>query len=173
MPSPMYFHPFQDHQHWIGIGPQGLLSPPSSVSLHWVSPTFGKAHYKYLWKMGNNSNTFQNYVANTDRIYVMGHCSPGSLFLETETGTQDTCYDWELARIFERHGLQKASQVHIRIHACDSGGNGSFAQSFKQMMVNRGYNNVTVRGYTTGVGIYLFYRWAGFFQPANNFAVDY
>jgi hypothetical protein len=132
--------------------------------------------------MGGNSATFAAYIANTDRIYVMGHCSPGALELTTEsgrvTGVDEVCRLDELVQIFQRHGLPQASQVHIRIHACNSatsqpaGANNSFAERFKADMVAAGFRQITVRGYDRAVGVYFGWRWAGT-SAANKYAVDF
>lgn len=185
----MYFHPFLDPQHDTGC----IGSWPSALSLHFVAPTFGPTAFCYLRTMGANSTTFQAYTSAAHRIYVMGHGSPGSHELSTETGSTETCTAAELARHFHRHGLQANSAVQIRIHACHSaapsaaGQNDSFAEQFLLEMRNLPtgngqprnaalgavkYPNITVRGYTKAVGIYLGQRWAGW-KPANDYAVNF
>ena len=159
MPRTMYFFPFIDKT--VDSGFIGVIS--AKTALHGIAPTLARKRFVYLWKMGSNSNTFASYIGNTDRIYVMGHCSPGDDSLSTEviTGTH-TCSTDELADHFLKHGLLKTSRVHIRIHACNSGTPGpntaSFAAGFKQEMVDNGYNHVTVRGYLSGMGYYFICR---------------
>lgn len=180
-----YFHPFQAHQHYIGIGPHAWCDLPSWVSLHGVAPHITKVHHKYLWKLGANSNTFQNYNAATDRIYVMGHCGPGFGTLTTEvdnpaTPAHHACTVPQLANALADHGLDVNSSVHIRIHACNSatssaaGAADSFAEQLRDLMKGAmfGYNNVTIRGYDCAVGVYLGWRWGGLL-PANLYAHDY
>ena len=159
MPRTLYFFPFIDKT--IDSGFIGVIS--AKTALHGVAPTLARKKFAYLWKMGNTSNTFAHYIGNTDRIYVMGHCSPGDDYLSTEVITGNhTCSTNELANYFCRHGLLKTSAVHIRIHACNSGsplGNTpSFAQEFKSELTVLGYNNVTVRGYLSGMGYYFICR---------------
>jgi len=107
----------------------------------------------------------------------MGHGAAGDHIIYTESGNpiHNSCTAIELGGIFERHGLPHASQVTIRIHACHSampsvaGANDSFAHNFRDDMVARGYHNLTIQGYTVGVGMYLFFRWGeNFFSKANS-----
>lgn len=127
---------------------------------------------------GANSTTFQNYTQNVHRIYVMGHGSPGSSYITTETGTYEQCYTHELAVMFRDHGLPLNSAAHIRMHVCNSGtpstggARDSFAEVFKLDMAALGYNHVTVRGYDCKVGVYLGWRWGGW-EPANDHAIDF
>ncbi len=186
----MYFHPFLDPNHNTG---SFLGSWPSALSLHFVAPTISRrgTDFCYLRTMGNASTTFQAYTKPSHRIYVMGHGAAGSNSLSTETGSYETCTANELARHFFNHGLLQGSQVQIRIHACHSGApsapnaHDSFAEQFRDAMRNLGaampyipavagvqYPNVTVRGYTEAVGMYLGQRWAGW-EPANNVGVDF
>ncbi len=192
MPNPMYFHPFLDPRHYIGWGPRGLNSLPASVSLHGVSQHLAKNHYKYYRKMraiafgpdpvaaAAERQTFAPYVGNADRIYVMGHCGPGSTNLSTETGTGETCNTATLAQMLAAYGLTQASLAHIRIHACNSatpsaaGAGDSFIDVFRLNMNALGFNTVTIRGYDCATGIYLGWRWGGS-EPgwsANAHAVD-
>jgi hypothetical protein len=187
----MYFHPFQDPNHNTGC----IGSWPSAISLHFVAPTISRrgTTFRYLRNMGMNSTTFQNYTKPSHRIYVMGHCNIGSSQLSTETGSQEICTAAELARIFLQHGLPANSSAHIRIHACYSGVNSGanvndcFAYEFREEMRNLPtgngqprnhwlgavqYPNITVRGYTKAVGIYIGTRWAGWTPQGNNY-VDY
>lgn len=159
MPRTMYFFPFTDRT--IDSGFVGAIS--ARTALHGIAPTLGRKRFKYLYKMGANGNTFTSYIGTTDRIYVMGHCGPGDHELSTGvvTGTH-TCGTDELAGYFLNHGLLKTSQVHIRIHACNSGSpagpNTSFAEDFKNEMTQLGFNQVTVRGYLSGMGYYFICR---------------
>lgn len=181
MPKPLYLHPFDEDLHYIGLGPRRTGVLPAWVSLHFVAPTFGPARFRYVSQMPRNSNEFQRYVNPTDRIYVMGHCSPGSITLGTESQSHngDTCNVDELADIFVRHNLPRASQVVIRIHACHSarpsapGQNDSFAHEFKAEMRRLRYNQVEVQGYDTAVGMYLGWRWGKYpFSSANRHRVQ-
>ena len=89
----------------------------------------------------------------------------------------------DLADIFVGHGLPANSAAKIRIHACNSGSPAtfgatqlkSFAERLKTDLVSKGRNNVTVRGYTCAMGIYLLgYRHGSFpFVPADVYAVDF
>ena len=169
MPVPIYLHPFQDPDHYLGWGPKAVNSHPASLSLHWVAPTIGRARFKYISTMDPADNTFAGYTGDKDRIFVMGHCSAGSSRLTTETatgGTASRCQAWELADIFLQHGLPAGSQARICIHACDSASMGpaaapSFAAQFKAEMQGKNYPNIRVRGFTHAVGIYFGIRWAG------------
>jgi len=181
LPRPLYFHPFNDHRHSTGIG----LNVPSSLALRAMAPTVGysgHAHYKYLWKMGAGSLTFQAYVAPADRIYVMGHCVANSNVLKTQVLVTGKCTDAKLANLFQAHGLPAHSQAHIRILACNSatppvqvGAQICFAERLKARMTGLGYAAVTVRGYDTPVGIHLGWQWAGlkFWESADSHAHDY
>jgi hypothetical protein len=186
MPRPLYLHPFREDVHYIGVGPKPAFVLPSSISLHGVSPTLGRARYKYLYKMEPggapaHSTLFAGYMNANDRIYVMGHGVRGSDVLTTESGgaaANSRCTAVDLADIFDRHGLPPASNVTIRIHACESslesvpGQQDSFAHWFKAAMQWLGYNNVVIQGYDVGVGMYLFFRWgAAPFSKANNHRV--
>ncbi|WP_457417853.1 hypothetical protein [Roseateles sp. P5_E7] len=171
MPKPLYLHPFLDPNHYMGMLGKTLGVQSAKLSLHFVAPTFGSARFRYLGEMGRNSVDLANYTNATDRIYVMGHCSPGSHELSTEswgndgirTGDESCAYD-ELHTLFQRHGLPRASNVVIRIHACYSarsdpaGADNSFAHLLKNCM-NRTHPNVTIQGYDSSVGMYLGYRW--------------
>lgn len=179
MPAPLYFHPFVTRRHYIGFGPHMVSDLPSWVSLHGVAPHITKVHHRYLWKMGGlrgKTMTFAPYVAATDPIYVMGHGSPGSHVLSTEVdGNVETCSTTRLEKLLRNHGLHINSQVHIRVHSCNSasaGGGTSFAQDLKARLMASGYNNVTVRGYDCAVGVYLGVRWAGLL-PADLYAHDF
>ncbi len=162
MPSAMYFYPFTDKV--LDSGFIGNIS--AKAALHCIAPTFGAKKFAYLWKMGNNNTTtFAQYVNSTDRIYVLGHCGAGDDKLSTEIpGPDFERSASELAKLFDKHGLQKASQTHIRIHACNSGAESaagaadSFAEQFKKKMVKIGYRDVTIRGYKSGMGYYFIWR---------------
>ena len=160
MPSPIYFYPFTQRNYSSG-GPLGVVD--AKTALHWVAPTLGSADFAYLWKMGANSSTFANHMSRRERIYVMGRCNRGVHQLSTGAhGANPTCTAAQLATYFHDHGLFKGSSTHIRIHACNSGephGNRkSFAEEFKNQMVQLGYTDLTIRGYLSKVGIYLFSR---------------
>jgi hypothetical protein len=176
MPLPLYFHPFRDKKHSIGVG--GIVLP-SSISLHFVAPTLARKDFLYLWQLGRTSTTFANYMANTDRIYVMGHCSPGDTKLTTESGKLDgrqECTARELAEILCRHGLPGNSQAHIRIHACNSAtppAGSNFATEFADWMAFYNRYNVTIRGYDVAVGMYVFARLTDTLGSANKHAIDY
>jgi hypothetical protein len=129
----------------------------------------------------DDRTVFQNYTQDAHRIYVMGHCDPGSYDLSTETGTYETCTTGELARILRKFGLPLNSRAHIRIHACNSaspspGANsGCFAEGLRDELIRLRYTDLTVRGYRVKVGIYLGWRWGG--SPpslsANKHRMDY
>src|SRR3954464_3129135 len=97
----LYLHPFEGKHHYIGVGSHDTWTLPSWVSLHGVAPTFARKHFKYLWKMkaSQKYNTFSDYVGPYDRIYVMGHGSPGDDALGTEAGDYETCLVRELVDI--------------------------------------------------------------------------
>ena len=80
MPRPMYFYPFRDKI--IDSGFIGNVS--AKMALHCIAPTFGRKHFAYLWKIGQSSSTFANYLSTMDRIYVLGYCEPGEDKLSTE-----------------------------------------------------------------------------------------
>ena len=157
-----YLHPFVPSVHYIGFGDKQRWTLPAWVSLRGISPTLGRATYCYLAEMGNTSTTFSNCTDATDRIYVLGHGAKGSDTITTDPASQGVCTCADLAEIFENHGLPKTSHAHIRIHACESGleteAEYSFAQTFLLQMMAHGYYNLTVRGYTLGVGPYIFKR---------------
>jgi len=173
MPHPLYFHPFLDKKHSIGGG----IVLRSSVSLRWVAPTFARKDFLYLWQLKNDSRPFAKYIANTDRIYVMGHCEAGEdSVLTTESGSEEYCDPWELAKILCNHGLPPTSQAHIRIHACNSATpreGPNFATKFAKEMAERTRYHVTIRGYDVAVGMYLGARLTGDFGSADKHAHDY
>jgi hypothetical protein len=178
----MYFFPFNNKKIHFGFIANELHS---RTVLRLVSPTIETVHYRYLWKMHGNTNTFGAYTTSTDYIYVLGHCDPGGLSLTNEMPLQDfdSCDYDDLADIFVGHGLPANSAAKIRIHACNSGSPAtfgatqlkSFAERLKTDLVSKGRNNVTVRGYTCAMGIYLLgYRHGSFpFVPADVYAVDF
>jgi len=160
MPRPLYFHPFRDKKHSIGVA--GIVLP-SSVSLHFVAPTFARKDFLYLWQLGKESKPFQKYIANSDRIYVMGHCYPGLDKLTAESGKIDgteSCSARELAEVFcDKHGLPANSHAHIRIHACNSAtpvAGPNFATELADWMAMKSRYHVTIRGYDVAVGMYVF-----------------
>lgn len=159
MPSAMYFYPFKDKTMDSGF----IGNVSAKTALHGIAPTFGRKKFAYLWKMGKSSSTFAKYMGTMDRIYVLGHCNAGDDELSTEVpGPENKCTAKELATLFHDHGLFKASKTHIRIHACNSGqalgASSSFAEEFKDAMVEIGYKDTTIRGYLSGMGYYFFFR---------------
>ena len=74
MPKPMYFYPFEDKT--IDSGFVGNIS--AKTALHCIAPTFGRKHFVYLWKIKKQkeTDTFEDYIGTSDRIYVLGHCEP-------------------------------------------------------------------------------------------------
>jgi len=159
MPRPLCFYPFRDKKH---------------VSSHFGAPTFARRDFLYLWQLGNHSTTFKNYIANDDRIYVMGRCFAGSdAVLASESGRLDgthSCSPGELAEIFYKHGLPINSRAHIRIHACSSAtpaAGPNFATEFAKEMAKKSYH-VTIRGYDVAVGMYVVGR-----LTVDKHAIDY
>lgn len=160
MPRTLYFYPFRDKT--IDSGFVGDIS--AKTALHFVAPTLARNKFAYLWKMGQGGGTFAKYIGNNDRIYVLGHCSPGSH--ELSNGTGGVCSFYTLATILSNHGLPKASHAHIRIHACNSGASSppgaeyqpSFAEGLKRELKRLSHDNVTVRGYESGMGYYFIIR---------------
>lgn len=97
-------------------------------------------------------------IGDGDRIYVLGHCEPGSsvLMSSEEKGKGQTVNAKELARFFDvLFGLNKSYAGKIKIFGCHSalglGDTKSFAEQFKDAMRKREYHNCTVEGYTASV----------------------
>lgn len=97
-------------------------------------------------------------IGDGDRIYVLGHCEPGSsvLMSSEEKGKGQTVSANELAKFFDVPcGLNKSYAGKIKIFGCHSalglGDRKSFAEQFKDAMRKREYHNCSIEGYTASV----------------------
>lgn len=97
-------------------------------------------------------------IGDRDRIYVLGHCEPGSSMLMSseEKGKGQTVSASELAKFFDLvAGLNKNYAGKIKIFGCHSAlgldNEKSFAEQFKDAMRKREYHNCSIEGYTASV----------------------